>query len=75
MPSQGERHLAETDRHIAEAEARVAHQRELIATQAAAGEDATVSLELLEVLERSLVLTHQHRRTILAEIVGTVAPL
>jgi hypothetical protein len=68
MPSQGERHLAETDRHIAETEARVAHQRELIATQAAAGEDATVSLELLKVLERSLALSRQHRRLVLEEI-------
>jgi hypothetical protein len=68
MPGQGERHLAETDRHIAEAEARVTRQKRLIATQAAAGEDATVSLELLEVLERSLALTRQHRRLVLEEI-------
>ena len=68
MPSQGKRHLAETDRHIAEAEVRITRQKRLIATQAAAGEDATVSLELLEVLERSLALTRQHRRLVLEEI-------
>ena len=47
MPSQL---LAEVDRHLAEAAARVAHQRELIARMAAAGEDTTLSRELLEVL-------------------------
>jgi hypothetical protein len=59
MPSQAERLLAE---------ARVARQRELIARMAAAGEDTTLSRELLTVLERSLTLSHQHRELLLAEI-------
>jgi hypothetical protein len=47
MPSQAEGLLAETDPHIAEAEARVAQHRELIAKQSEAGEDATLSREVL----------------------------
>ena len=74
MTPQAERHLADADRHIAEAEARITRQKRLIAAQAAANQDCTVSLKLLTTLEQSLALTHRHRRTILAELVGTVAP-
>jgi hypothetical protein len=68
MPSQAERLLAEADRQLVEAKARVARQERLIARMAAAGEDTTLSRELLAVLEESLDLTRQRRELILAEI-------
>ena len=68
MSPQAESLLAEADRHLAKAETRVARERELVARMATAGEDASVSREVLEVMERSLALSHRRRELLLQEI-------
>jgi hypothetical protein len=66
--TQEERHLEQANRHIVEATERVERQTSLVAGLSRDGHDMKEAEALLETLQQSLALAHEHRELILREI-------
>jgi hypothetical protein len=58
-------HLTEVDRHIAAIQARIKRQHECVARFRAGGHDATLAVEALDTMVKTLAVFEQHRNTII----------
>ncbi len=60
--------LARAEQHIVAAEGRLCRQMRIISALAAQGQDTTAAEALLQVMEQSLALMHEHRAMLLQEL-------